>query len=163
MIICLLLLSFCELLLLTGSIIAVASNQQRNAFQFVMSIVLSTIYLFLMVIYIPLFSTILERLRVAFPAAYTKLKRMITVGFIAFMLLMLLRYMIYLCFQFDKFQLFKISAPRAYIVFYISEIIISVSYITFLVRVYRSKVIEIENERSHSSVQVDDHQQGSQL
>jgi len=45
----------------------------------------------------------------------------------------------------------------AYAIFYITELVISACYIVFLVRVYHSKTTELERERNHSSVNVDDH------
>ena len=98
MIICLLGLLFLELLLLGASIIK--SKSGDSGFQITMSIILSFVYLVTMVVYIPLFTTIMERLRVAFPSTYNALKVKVTIGFVAFMLLMLMRYLIYLCLQF---------------------------------------------------------------
>jgi hypothetical protein len=96
MIICLLGLFFCDLLLLASSLVEKETGQVT--FELTMSVILATLYLFLMVIYIPLFSTIMERLRVAFPITYQNIRSKVTIGFLALMLLMLIRYLIYLCF-----------------------------------------------------------------
>lgn len=155
MIICLLALFICEMLLLFGSLV----NKRRNSkvFELSVSIALASLYLLLMVIYIPLFSTIMERLRVAFPITYKNIRGKVTIGFFVLMLLMLTRYLIYLAFQFNKLKNIQISEMGAYAIFYISELVISATYIVFLVRVYYSKTTEIERERNHSSVNVDDH------
>ena len=110
-----------------------------------------------MVIYIPLFSTIMERLRVAFPITYKNIRNKVTVGFLVLMLLKLTRYLIYLAFQFDKFKGVQMSKMDAYSIFYVTELVIAAAYIVFLVRVFHSKTKEIERERNHSSVNVDDH------
>ena len=105
-----------------------------------MSIILASLVLLTIVLYIPLFSTIMERLRVAFPITYKNIKGKVTIGFFALMTLMLFRYLIYLAFQFKKLgSHFDFSDMSAYLAFYLSELVISFAYITFLVRVCRSK------------------------
>lgn len=61
-----------------------------------------------------------------------------------------MRYAIYLSLQFSYFQFFDISTLRAYVPFYISELIISVAYIFFLIKVYKNKEIEIIEPESDS-------------
>lgn len=96
MIICLVALFLCEILLLCGSIY----NKRRNskAFELSVSIALASLYLLLMIIYIPLFSTIMERLRVALPITYKNIRGKVTIGLIVLLLLMLTRYLIYVSF-----------------------------------------------------------------
>ena len=89
-------LLLCELLLLCGSI--VYKKKQNKAFEISVSFALASLYLLLMVIYIPLFSTIMERLRVAFPITHKNIRSKVTIGFLVLMLLLLTRYLIYLAF-----------------------------------------------------------------
>lgn len=92
-------LLFLELLLLTASVVEIEMQPAHNPyFLIAMSIVLASMFLLLMILYIPLFSTIMERLRVALPITYQNIRLKVTVGFFALMGLMLLRYLIYLSF-----------------------------------------------------------------
>jgi hypothetical protein len=100
-----------------------------------MSIVLAVVYGLTIVVYIPLYSTVMERLRVAFPEFHLKLYRKVNVGFILMMVLVTLRYAIYLSLQFASFKFFQISQLRAYVPFYVSELIIAAVYIVFLTRI----------------------------
>ena len=156
MILCLIGLFVFELLLLTASIIE--RETKKTIFELIMSFILASLFLLTIILFIPLFVTILERMRVAFPITYKNIKGKVTLGFLALMLLMFVRYLIYLSFQFTKLSTSQYFYEMpAYISFYVTELIISVAYVIFLVRVYRSKTIQFERERDHSSVNVDDH------
>jgi len=96
MIICLVALLLCEILLLCGSLYN--KRHERKAFELSVSIALASLYLLLMIIYIPLFSTIMERLRVAFPITYKSIRGKVTLALLILMILMLTRYLIYLSF-----------------------------------------------------------------
>lgn len=61
-----------------------------------MSIILAVVYGLAIVVYIPLYSTVMERLRVAFPEFHLHLYKKVNVGFILMMVLVTLRYAIYL-------------------------------------------------------------------
>jgi TRAP-type mannitol/chloroaromatic compound transport system permease small subunit len=106
-----------------------------------MSYILSVVYGLTIIIYIPLFTTVMERLRVAFPQVHSKIKIKVNLVFTLFLFLLFVRYAIYLSLQFASFKLFEISQLRAYLPFYISELIISIAYIGFLIRVYRNSEI----------------------
>ena len=98
MIICLIGLFVFELLLLTASIIEEQTQGGEKLLLFIMSIILVLLFLLTIILYIPLFSTIMERLRVAFPITYKNIKGKVTIGFLALMILMLFRYLIYIAF-----------------------------------------------------------------
>ena len=98
MIICLIVLFVFELLLLTASIIEEQTQGGEKVLLFIMSIILALLFLLTIILYIPLFSTIMERLRVAFPITYKNIKGKVTIGFLALMILMLFRYLIYIAF-----------------------------------------------------------------
>lgn len=108
-----------------------------------MSYILSVVYGVTILIYIPLFWVVMERLRVAFPVVHAQLKSKVNIAFAFLIVLLFVRYAIYLSLQFAHFKLFNISALRDYVPFYISELIISVAYIFFLIKVYKNKEIEI--------------------
>lgn len=63
-----------------------------------MSAFLAILYVFLIIIFIPLFVTIMERLRVSLPNTYKHIRGKVTIGFFVLMLIMLTRYLIYLSF-----------------------------------------------------------------
>jgi len=96
MIICQFVLLLVEILLLCGSLYN--KRHERKAFELSVSIALASLYLLLMIIYIPLFSTIMERLRVAFPITYKSIRGKVTLGLLILMILMITRYLIYLAF-----------------------------------------------------------------
>ena len=104
-----------------------------------MSYVLATVYGLTIIIFIPLYSTVMERLRVAYPDIHMQLYRKVNIGFVCVMILLSLRYAIYLSLQFASFKFFQISQLRAYVPFYISELIIAGAYIIFLTRLSNNK------------------------
>lgn len=61
------------------------------------------------------------------------------------MLLLTARFLIYCSIDTNR-KFFNISRPRTYIPFYISEIIISVAYIFFLIKVYKNQELEMQQE-----------------
>ena len=98
MIICLIGLFVFELLLLTASIIEEQTQGGEKVLLFIMSIILALLFLLTIILYIPLFSTIMERLRVAFPITFKSIRGKITLALLILMILMLTRYLIYLSF-----------------------------------------------------------------
>ena len=78
-------------------------------FELVMSIVLSSVYGLSILIYIPLFVTVLERLRVAFPQVHEGIKLKVNLMFSLLLLLLFIRYFIYLSMDFASFKFFNIS------------------------------------------------------
>jgi len=61
-----------------------------------MSYILSVVYGFSLLVQIPLFSTVMERLRVAFPHVHIKIYRKANFGFGFYIFLLFIRYLIYL-------------------------------------------------------------------
>lgn len=103
-----------------------------------MSYVLAIVYGLTIIVYIPLYSTVMERLRVAFPDFHTQLYKKVNVGFVCVMILLGVRYLIYLSLQFASFKFFQISQLRAYVPFYVSELIIAAAYGMFLIRLNKN-------------------------
>jgi hypothetical protein len=130
--------------------ILVAIHSEKTLFFKVMSLILSTVYGVTILIYIPLFWTVMERLRVAFPVVHAQIKSKVNIAFTFLIVLLFIRYAIYLSLQFANIKFFDISELRAYVPFYISELIISVAYIFFLIKVYKNKEIEIIDPQSES-------------
>jgi len=125
-----------EALNLISTVIFLRTN--KRSFELVMSYVLSTVYGVSILIYIPLFWTVMERLRVHFPVAHSQIKSRVNLAFGLLIGLLFIRYAIYLSLQFANFKFFQISQLRAYVPFYISELLVSIAYICFLIKVYKS-------------------------
>lgn len=83
-----------EALMLWSTIIEV--HKDKLMFNSVMSYILATVYGLTIIIYIPLYSTVMERLRVAFPDVHMQLYRKVNIGFVCVMILLGIRYAIYL-------------------------------------------------------------------
>lgn len=66
--------------------------------------------------------------------------------FCALIFLLVVRYAIYLSLELTEFTFFDIKNPRTYIPFYLSELIICLVYIYFLIRVYKNKEIEVKQQ-----------------
>ena len=91
----------------------------------------------------------MERLRVSFPQLYSSVQCRVTTVFVFFEVLMLFRFGVYICLQFANISFFEITELRSEIPFYVSELIISVAYILFLVGVFRTGTIQVvESEES---------------
>lgn len=135
MLLTLLLLTILECLMFWSTV--VYEKTGNFAFQQVMSITMSVVYGLLIIMYIPLFTTVMERLRIVFPGLYNSMKTQVTVVFVGFMILMFFRYSVYLCLQFAHFTWLNITKLSAEIPFYISELIIAFSYSWFLIKVFR--------------------------
>jgi hypothetical protein len=84
-------------------------NSPDKLFELVMSIVLSSVYGLSILIYIPLFVTVMERLRVAFPQVHQGIKQKVNLIFTLLLLLLFIRYFIYLSMDFASFKFFNIS------------------------------------------------------
>ena len=78
-------------------------SEKHHRFQLSMSFLLSAVYFIIILLFLPLFATVTERLRVAFPSVHSKIKTKVNMGFAVFMLIILVRYLIYLCLQFKFF------------------------------------------------------------
>ena len=115
-------------------------SEKHHRFQLSMSFLLSAVYFIIILLFLPLFATVTERLRVAFPSVHSKIKTKVNMGFAVFMLIILVRYLIYLCLQFRFFTFFQITDLRAYVPFYISELIITLAYICFLTSMYKQEI-----------------------
>lgn len=146
MILCLSVLLGLEATFLCATIVETRTDD--HTFNKVMSYVLSSVYGLAIIIYIPLFSTVMERLRVAFPEIHSKIRTKVNLAFTCLILLLIIRYAIYLSLQFANINFFNINQLRSYVPFYVSELIISVTYICFLIRVYKNKEIEVQSQKS---------------
>lgn len=98
-----------------------------------MSIFMSFVYLVIMLIYIPLFITVMQRLKIAFPNLHSTLNTKVTVVFVIYMFIMSFRYAVYLCLQFANLTWLDITKLDAEIPFYLSELLISIFYSWFLI------------------------------
>ena len=119
----------------------------KSLFENIMTTVLITVYFVAIMIYIPLFITVMKRLKLAYPEVHNSIRCQVNLGFACMMTLLLVRFVIYLSIEVNQFELFDISELRNYIPFYISEIIISVAYIFFLIRVHKNREFEVKQKK----------------
>jgi len=162
------LLSLLMLFLFEGMMLWSTFNYQNTGnmqFNQVMSIWMSVVYGIIPIIYIPLFTTILQRLKTALPSLHAAVHKKATAVFVFFMLLIAFRYFVYFSLQFANFGFLNISKLTSLIPFYVSELIISVAYIRFLIKVFRNQTIEVRAaSESGQEVMVDmDVEQGNSV
>ena len=136
MLVSLLVLFMLEAAMLGATILRIRQN--KVLFENIMTTVLILVYLTTLVMYIPLFITVMNRLSAMFPQVYSQVKTKGYLAFFSLWILLLIRLAIYCSLELQGFNIFNVSNVRTYIPFYLSELIISIIYIVFLIRVYKN-------------------------
>ena len=134
MLVSLLALLVLEVLSLWATIIRI--NKQKYIFEDITTVLLMTVYFAVLIVFIPLFFTVMRRLRQVFPAVYIQVRTKTSVVFAFLMLILLARYLTYCSIEIIALNWVDAGNLRTYIPFYLSELFVSIAYICFLVRVY---------------------------
>ena len=146
MIVSLLVLVIVEILMLFATL-----EKSNKAFENVMTAVLIVVYLSTIAVYVPLYVTVMKRLKKLFPDVHNKIKTKANILFSTMMMLLTIRFGIYCSVESNYFKFFKMTEPATYIPFFVSEIFLAISYIIFLIKVYKKKVLEIEREKEQNT------------
>ena len=104
----------------------------------IMRYTMSILYTTMSFIFIPLFVMLMTKLKSAYFDVYESIVCKASVAFAFFEILMVFRLGVFLCIEWQYIHFFQITPLHALLPFYISEIIISLTYILTLRKVYNN-------------------------